>query len=103
MAASMLPSVPFLKPTGVERPDAISRCVCDSEVRAPIAVHETRSPRYCGAIGSSASVAAGRPSSATRSRNARAFSIPSSTWKESSMRGSLMKPFQPVEVRGFSK
>ena len=33
------PSVPFLKPTGVDRPLAISRCVCDSVVRAPIAVH----------------------------------------------------------------
>ena len=32
------PSVPFLKPTGVERPLAISRWVCDSVVRAPIAV-----------------------------------------------------------------
>ena len=30
--------MPFLKPTGVERPDDISRCVWDSEVRAPIAV-----------------------------------------------------------------
>ena len=28
----------FLKPTGVERPEDISRWVCDSEVRAPMAV-----------------------------------------------------------------
>jgi hypothetical protein len=48
-AASSEPSVPFLKPTGVDRPEAISRCVCDSEVRAPMAVQAIRSPRYCGA------------------------------------------------------
>ena len=103
IATSVLPSVAFLKPTGVDRPDAISRCVCDSEVRAPIAVQEIRSPKYCGPIGSRASVAVGRPSSLTCSKNARAFSMPSSMWKESSMRGSLMNPFQPTEVRGFSK
>ena len=43
-AASRSPSVPFLKPTGVERPEDISRWVCDSEVRAPMAVQVTRSP-----------------------------------------------------------
>src|SRR5580658_6474836 len=31
------PSVPFLKPIGMERPEAIWRWVCDSAVRAPIA------------------------------------------------------------------
>ena len=31
------PSVPFLNPTGMERPLAISRWVCDSVVRAPMA------------------------------------------------------------------
>ena len=89
-AASSEPSVPFLKPTGVDNPDDISRWVCDSEVRAPIAVQAIRSPRYCGAIGSSASVPAGSPSSFTASRNSRPFCKPSSMWKESSMRGSLM-------------
>ena len=44
IATSRSPSVAFLKPTGVDRPEAISRWVCDSEVRAPIAVHEIRSP-----------------------------------------------------------
>ena len=43
-APSMSPSVPFLKPTGVERPEDISRWVCDSEVRAPMAVQAMRSP-----------------------------------------------------------
>ena len=38
------PLVAFLKPTGVDSPDDISRCVCDSVVRAPIAVHVIRSP-----------------------------------------------------------
>jgi len=43
-AASRSPSVPFLNPTGVERPEDISRWVCDSEVRAPMAVQAMRSP-----------------------------------------------------------
>ena len=43
-AASREPSVPFLKPTGVDRPEAISRWVWDSEVRAPMAVQLMRSP-----------------------------------------------------------
>ena len=34
IATSSPPSVPFLKPTGVDRPLAISRCVWDSVVRA---------------------------------------------------------------------
>ena len=38
IATSRSPSVAFLKPTGVERPEAISRWVWDSEVRAPMAV-----------------------------------------------------------------
>src|SRR3990167_5038998 len=31
------PSVPFLKPTDQDKPEAISRRVCDSVVRAPMA------------------------------------------------------------------
>ena len=53
--------MPFLKPTGVDSPLAISRCVCDSVVRAPIAVQVMSSDRYCGMMGSSASVPAGKP------------------------------------------
>ena len=54
----------FLKPTGVERPLDISRWVWDSEVRAPMAVQLMRSPMYWGVLGSRASVAVGRPTSA---------------------------------------
>jgi hypothetical protein len=43
-----LPSVPFLKPTGQDRPDASSRCTCDSVVRAPMAPQLIRSAMYCG-------------------------------------------------------
>jgi hypothetical protein len=53
-----------LKPTGIESPLAISRCVWLSVVRAPIAVQETRSAMYCGVIGSSSSVPAASPSPA---------------------------------------
>src|ERR1044072_3673527 len=49
-AILMLRSVPFLKPTGQDRPDASSRCTCDSVVRAPIAPQEIRSAMYCGLI-----------------------------------------------------
>ena len=48
MAIFTLPSVPFLNPTGHDRPDAISRCTWLSVVRAPIAPHATRSEMYCG-------------------------------------------------------
>ena len=64
--------MPFLKPTGVDSPLAISRCVWDSVVRAPIAVQLISSDRYCGMIGSSASVAAGNPISARSSSSPRA-------------------------------
>ena len=43
MAILTLPSVPFLKPIGADRPEASSRCTCDSVVRAPIAPQEIRS------------------------------------------------------------
>ncbi len=95
--------MPFLKPSGVDKPLAISRWVCDSVVRAPIAVQVIRSDRYCGVIGSSASVAVGRPVSARYSNSSRAMCRPFSIWKESSMSGSLINPFQPTVVRGFSK
>ena len=71
-ATSSPPSVPFLKPTGVDSPLAISRCVCDSVVRAPIALHAIRSDKYCGLIGSSASVPVGNPSSLMSSSTLRA-------------------------------
>ena len=43
-----LPLVPFLKPTGQDRPEAISRWIWLSVVRAPIAPQATRSAMYCG-------------------------------------------------------
>ncbi len=89
-ATSSPPSVPFLNPTGADSPLAISRWVCDSVVRAPIAYQVMRSPRYCGESGSSASEPAGSPSAANSARSFRARTIPSSMRKESSMCGSLM-------------
>ncbi len=56
-----LPSVPFLNPTGHDRPDASSRCTWLSVVRAPIAPQETRSAMYCGVIMSRNSHPAGSP------------------------------------------
>ena len=103
MDAAKDPSVPFLNPTGVDRPLAISRWVWDSVVRAPMAVQVINSDRYCGMMGSRASVPAGRPISAISSSSWRAIVIPFSMWKESSMSGSLMRPFHPTVVRGFSK
>ena len=99
----MLPPVPFLKPIGMLRPLATSRCVWLSVVRAPIAPHATRSPRYWGVNGSSHSVAVGRPRAHTWSRNSRAFASPALTSGLSFRCGSLMRPFQPRVVRGFSK
>ena len=84
-------------------PLAISRCVCDSAVRAPMADHDTRSPMYCGVSVSRTSVAVGRPASARYSRRERAMRKPSSMRKVSSRYGSLIKPFQPSTERGFSK
>ena len=63
-AICTLPSVPFLKPTGTDRPDASSRWTWLSVVRAPIAPQVTRSAMYCGVIVSRNSQPAGTPSSA---------------------------------------
>src|SRR5690554_7963972 len=51
-ATSRLPSVPFLKPTGQERPEDISRWVWDSVVRAPMADQLMQSWMYWGEMGS---------------------------------------------------
>lgn len=50
VAMVMLPSVPFLKPTGDDKPLASSRCVCDSVVRAPMAL-QTPGPTGTGEDG----------------------------------------------------
>ena len=39
------PSVAFLNPSGIDKPEAICRCVCDSVVRAPTAT--SKSNRRC--------------------------------------------------------
>ena len=102
-ATRIEPSVPFLKPTGHESPEASWRCVCDSVVRAPIAPHAIKSEMYCGESRSRNSVPQGRPRRLISSRSFLAWRKPSLIAKLPSRRGSLMKPFQPTVVRGFSK
>ena len=58
---------------------------------------------YCGESRSRNSVPAGRPRRLISSRSLRARRRPSLIAKLPSRRGSLMKPFQPTVVRGFSK
>ena len=93
----------FLNPTGIDNPLAISRWVCDSVVRAPIADHAIKSAMYCGVIGSSISVAAASPIRLISISSLRAMRKPSVMSQLSSMCGSLMSPFHPTVVRGFSK
>jgi hypothetical protein len=102
-ATWMLPSVRFLKPTGIESPEPSWRCIWLSVVRAPIAPQETVSAMYWGVIGSRNSVPTGRPRSSTLSSSVRAMRRPALTSPEPSRCGSLIRPFQPVVVRGFSK
>ena len=98
-----LPSVPFLKPTGHDSPEASSRCTWLSVVRAPIAPHATRSAMYCGVIMSRNSQPAGTPNSLMSRSSPRASRRPWSMRKLPSRPGSLISPFQPTVVRGFSK
>ena len=93
----------FLNPTGIDSPDASSRCTWLSVVRAPIATHDVRSAMCCGICVSRNSEAVGSPRSLTSSSSWRASRSPLLMWKLSSRSGSLMSPFQPTEVRGFSK
>jgi len=102
-AAWRLPSVPFLKPTGMDSPLASSRWAWDSVVRAPIAPQLTRSATYCGVTISTISVPAGSPISLMAWSSLRARRSPWLMSQESSRPGSLMNPFQPTVVRGFSK
>ncbi len=97
------PSVPFLKPTGIDRPDASWRCTWLSVVRAPIAPQVTVSAMYCGVIGSSHSQPTDRSWATMSSSSRRAARRPRCTSWRPSMPGSLIRPFQPVTVRGFSK
>ena len=87
----------------MDSPDASCRWIWLSVVRAPMAPQETRSAMYCGLMGSRNSVPAGRPSAVTCCRKRRAERSPAAmSWLPSS-RGSLIRPFQPTVVRGFSK
>ena len=97
------PAVPFLKPTGQDSPEASSRCPWLSVVRAPIAPQPTKSAMYCGLIRSRYSTPAGRPVSLMSDSSRRAISSPSLMRKLLSIVGSLIRPFQPIVVRGFSK
>ncbi len=56
-----LPSVRFLNPIGIDRPDPSWRCIWLSVVRAPIAPQATVSAMYCGVIGSRNSQPTGEP------------------------------------------
>ncbi len=103
IAGPTLPGVAFLNPSGIDSPEAIWRCVCDSVVRAPMADQQIRSAMYCGVIGSNSSVAVGTPRSITSRRNRRAIRSPSGISSEPSRCGSMISPFHPREVRGFSK
>ena len=98
-----LPSVPFLKPIGAELPDASSRCTWLSVVRAPMAPQAIRSPMYCGEMVSSSSLPDGTPSRPMSISSWRAIRRPSLMRQLSSSQGSLISPFQPTVVRGFSK
>ncbi len=124
---------PFLNPTGTERPEASSLCTCDSVVLAPMAPHETKSAMNWGEIVSRNSTAAGTPISLSWHSNSLAMRKPLFIWqlfalrdkvsrrynvstyglyKEkhrrqkqylSSRKGSLISPFHPTVVLGFSK
>ena len=84
------PSVPFLKPTGQDRPLASWRWLWLSVVRAPMAPQLTRSLMNCGDSRSRNSVPTGRPRASTSSSRARAISRPSLMAKLPSRCGSLM-------------
>ena len=58
---------------------------------------------YWGVMGSRSSVAVGRPRSSTSRRKCRAVRSPFSRLQVSLRSGSMINPFQPTVVRGFSK
>ena len=84
-------------------PLASWRWTCDSVLRAPIAPQLTASEMNWGLVGSRNSVAAASPSSSTPISVLRASSRPLRMLWLPSMSGSLISPFQPTVVRGFSK
>jgi len=96
----------FFRPTGMDRPLAISRCVWDSVVRAPMAAQVTRSAMYCGTIGSRNSVARRQAHAGVCWSNSRRaiFQNPfSMILRTVEMRVRLIQPLPADVVRGFSK
>mmetsp|Transcript_9145 Transcript_9145/g.21950 ORF Transcript_9145/g.21950 Transcript_9145/m.21950 type:complete len:200 (-) Transcript_9145:84-683(-) len=102
-AMSVAPVVPFLNPMGMDRPDASSRCTWDSVVLAPMAPQTTRSATYWGEITSRNSTAQGSPFLLMSNRSLRPVRRPVLIWNSPERLGSLISPFQPMVVRGFSK
>ena len=103
IAVLISPSVGFLKPTGIDSPEASSRCIWLSAERAPMDAQLIKSAVYCGTIGSSSSEAVGSPSSVIALSVLRAVSSPPVILITPSSAGSTIKPRQPKPVRGFSK
>lgn len=68
-----------------------------------MADHEMRSAMYWGVMGSSSSVAVGSPMSITSRKNVLATLSPVAISSDPSSDGSMISPFQPTVVRGFSK
>ena len=87
----------------MDRPEANSRCVWLSVVRAPMAPQLIRSAMNWGVMVSKNSEPAGVPAAARSNNSWRARRRPELMSKLLSRRGSLIMPFQPVRVRGFSK
>jgi len=116
IATLTLPSVPFLKPIGKAEPEASSRCNWDSVVRAPIAPQVIQSAMNCGLplvsntekedeayeMVSSSSHPTGRPVALISQSSSLAILKPLLIWYELSISGSLINPFHPTVVLGFS-
>lgn len=114
MATLTEPSVPFLKPIGKEAPEASSRCNWDSVVLAPMAPQVIKSAMNWGLIVSSRTVdgphlmvsrssqPTGMPMLLMSHRSSLAILKPLLIWKDPSMSGSLISPFHPTVVLGFS-
>lgn len=102
-ATPNVPSVPFLKPIGKDRPDASSLCSWDSVVLAPMAPKESRSARYCGEMVSSISEPIGTPVLVKFTNSCLALCRPLLMLKVLLTSGSLINPFQPTVVLGFSR
>ncbi len=100
----MEPSVAFLKPIGMDMPDASSRCTWLSVLRAPIAPQLIRSQIYCGVIRSSHSVAAGKPAPQHVGKHLASHEHALANIELAvKIRIGRSRPFQPIVVRGFSK